>query len=231
MGIKSMIRRAAFNRLTARQLVRPILRLHSFAYEMSGQLGILLSPDGLHPKHRIMRYEEWFKERIEPGWTVADIGSNTGNLPFVLSEKAAFVYGIEIEAKHVQEAVRLRSKPNIKYICADATRTDLSGYRVDCITLSNVLEHIEHRKEFLVSLVKNVAWKNPSQKVLLIRVPMLDREWIALYKREMGVEYRLDKTHFTEYTRTQFEEEMASACIKIASIECRFGEIYATCHA
>jgi len=53
------------------------------------------------------------------------------------------------------------------------------------------LEHIENRIEFL-NKIKNLAPK------ILIRVPMINRDWITLYKKELGMEWRLDKTHYID---------------------------------
>jgi len=60
---------------------------------------------------------------------------------------------------------------------------------------------------------------------------MIDREWIAVYKKELGLEYRLDRTHFTEYTFEQFESELNEANINIVNYHIRWGEIYAICEA
>jgi hypothetical protein len=56
---------------------------------------------------------------------------------------------------------------------------------------------------------------------------MLDRDWLTLYKKELGVEYRLDKGHFIEYTEQSFRDEVKEAGYKIVKLEIRFGEIYA----
>lgn len=37
---------------------------------------------------------------------------------------------------------------------------------------------------------------------------MFNRNWITPYKKEMGVEWRLDETHQIEYTKESFYEEM-----------------------
>ena len=95
----------------------------------------------------------------------------------------------------------------------------------------NVLEHIEHRAEFLGRLVRQITWKNKEDRRLLIRVPMIDREWITIYKKELGIEYRLDSTHFTEYTFEQFEDELNKGGVEVLSHHIRFGEIYAVCRA
>ena len=43
---------------------------------------------------------------------------------------------------------------------------------------------------------------------------IVDRDWIALYKKEIGVEYRLDKTHYIEYTLDTFQAELKKAGLK-----------------
>jgi len=187
---------------------------------------------GVHPKHRLMRYKEWFLENIEIDEVVLDVGCNTGMMPEVMSEKAAFVYGIEIEPKLLAEARSSRERDNIEFICADATTYDYSRCRpISCVTLSNVLEHIEHRVDFLKKLVGQVAWQDEANKRLLIRVPMIDRDWITLYKADLDLEYRLDPTHYTEYTFADFERELGQAGVGVASHHIRFGEIYAVCNA
>jgi len=209
--------------------LKPLLKLHSFSYTFSGIYSSTLN-NGTHPKHHIMKYKEWFLENIKDHWVVLDIGCKTGMMPKVMSQKAQFVYGIEIVQKHIDEAKLKRQEDNIEYICYDATTYNYSNSRaIDVVTLSNVLEHIEHRVAFLQKLTKQIKWNN--NKRLLIRVPMIDREWIAVYKKELGLEYRLDKTHFTEYTFTEFEDELKDANIKIINHHIKFGEIYAICEA
>jgi len=121
---------------------------------------------------------------------------------------------------------------NLTFIFGDATNYNYEALEpITVVTLSNVLEHIEHRVEFLTKIINQVKWKDDMNKRLLIRVPMLDRDWISVYKKNMGVEWRLDKTHFTEYTMDSFENEMKKAHIKILEISVKFGEVYAVCEA
>ncbi len=149
-------------------------------------------------------------------------------MPYLMSNKASFVYGIEIEEKHIKEAKKKIKKENIEFICADATIYDYSESEpIDIVTLSNVLEHIENRIDFLKKLIKQIKWNN--KKRFLIRVPMIDREWIVLYKKNLGVEYRLDNTHYIEYTFKQFSDELEEAGIEIKNYHIKFGEIYAIC--
>ena len=86
--------------------------------------------------------------------------------------------------------------------------------------MSNVLEHIDKRIDFLKD-IKRIG------KIFLIRVPLINRDWKVILKKNMGVEYRLDKTHFIEYKTESFKQELSEAGYNIISIEKRFGELYA----
>ncbi len=227
--MQHFLKRIIFSKTLAKLLIRPILRWHSRCYSWAGRYAVILN-DGVHPKHRILRYKEWFLENIEKGWTVLDIGCDTGMLPLVLAEKAAFVYGIEINKEHVAVARAQHARANIKYICADATTYNYdSCHPIDCVTMSNLLEHIEHRVDFLKKLVHQVKWADENRKRFLFRVPVIDREWIVLYKKELGLDYRLDPTHHIEYTLEQFKKELGQANIVPKKVEIRFGEIYTIC--
>ena len=56
---------------------------------------------------------------------------------------------------------------------------------------------------------------------------MFNRDWITPYKKEMGIECRLDNTHCTEYTWESFCEEMLEAGMTIKEQVVMWGEIYA----
>lgn len=88
--------------------------------------------------------------------------------------------------------------------------------------MSNVLEHIEHRPEMLKTL--NEKYK---PKRFIIRVLVYERDWRVPLKDELGIDYKLDETHFIEFTLETFEEETSIAGLKIDHIEVRWGEIWA----
>lgn len=211
-----------------RALLILILHIHNLSYRYAGSLAIRL--EGSHPKHRLMRYKEWFLDHIQDDDVVLDVGCNTGGMPALFSEKARYVYGVEIDGRLIAKAREINSRPNVEYIHADATELDLSKLQqISVVTLSNVLEHIDDRISFLTKLTSNLNWRAGESRKFLIRVPMIDRDWITLYKKEMGVDWRLDPTHYTEYTLSQFREELSSVGICIKEVDIRFGEIYAVC--
>ncbi len=203
--------------------------LHTKSYAYLGLFSSVLN-DGIHPKHDIIRYHEWFLGQINEGDVVVDIGCNVGKMCGILSGKAQQVYGIDIDKKMISEAKEVISNPNVSFYCHDATTFNFNSLNaVDSIVMSNVLEHIEHRVEFLQKLISNINWKNKAEKKVLIRVPMITREWPAVYKKQMGMEWRLDKTHFTEYSQDGFFKEIEDAGLEISRFEIKFGEIFAVC--
>lgn len=229
--MKKIIKKIILNKITARLVIKPILVLNSLSYRFAGRFSMIIE-DGIHPKHRLIGHKEWFLEQIEPGWVILDIGSNLGLMSEFLADKAGFVYGIEIKNELIKDAESKRKKSNIEYICADATKFDFNHCKqIDCVILSAVLEHIEDRVVFLKNLINNLNWKSLYHKLFLIRVPMITRDWITLYKKELGLDYRLDKTHFIEYTFEEFKKELQMAGIKILDYAIRFGEIYAVSRA
>ncbi|MBF0289964.1 MAG: glycosyltransferase [SAR324 cluster bacterium] len=207
----------------AQVIVKTALKLHNKSYELAGHFSQFLEPDQLHPKHRLMNYHDWFIKHLQADWKVLDIGCGNGALAYDLGAHCNSVVGIDISAKNIQRAQTQFPREHITYICGDATQHSFQQ-SFDAIILSNTLEHIEHRVEFLQAVFANQSHQSPP--VLLLRVPMIDRDWITLYKKEQGMEWRLDPTHYTEYTFMQLEEELKQAGLLIESSEIKFGEFY-----
>ena len=199
--------------------LKVILRMHSFTYRLAGRLSKKLEQDGLHPKHRIINYHQFFVDKVGENDTVLDIGCGNGALTYDVARKAKKVVGIDLNVQNITTAKKTYSRENIEYICGDAL-TYFPKEKFDVIILSNVLEHIDKRVEFLTSL-KKLAPK------FLIRVPMLNRSWIDIYKKELGLEYRLDRTHFIEYTFEGFKDELGKAGLSVLDYSIQFGEIWA----
>lgn len=199
-------------------LLKIALKVHSFSYKLISYLAIKYE-NGLHPKHRLIGYHEFFYNNIKPEDRVLDIGCGNGSLAKDVAMHAKSVTGIDIDEKLIEKAKRKNPAPNLTYTTGDATK-DLSHEKFDVIIMSNVLEHIDERVAFLKG-IRHLADK------FLFRVPMIDREWVTLYKKEIGLDYRLDTTHFTEYTFAQFKSEFEQAGYRIDSHTVQFGEIWA----
>lgn len=204
------------------------LRLDNVLYKIISRLSVHYN--GHHPKHHIIQYEKWFLGHVTDNDVIVDIGSNTGWLSSQLADKARLVYGIEIEQPLYEIANKNNMKSNLKYFCADATSFDYKKVdSVSVVTLSNVLEHIDKRVDFLTSIVQAINWDKEVQPKFLIRVPMINRDWVAVYKKELGVDWRLDPTHFIEYTFNTLSQEISEAGLKIELSHVEFGECYVVC--
>ena len=178
-----------------------------------------------------MRYKEWFLDLVDENSVVLDVGSNTGMMAALLAKKAKYVYGIEINRKHSEAAQNNYVATNLQFLTGDATSYEYKSCQpISCVTLSNVLEHIDDRVRFLKKLQEVLVWCDLTPKVFLIRVPTIERDWISVYKKELGVEYRLDRTHSIEHTKQQLLSELEDAGLSVINFETRFGEYYVVCH-
>lgn len=199
-------------------LAKIALGLHNFSYRLATRFSIK-AEGGLHPKHRLMNYHKFFVDNVELDDIVLDIGCGNGALTYDLSKKAKKVVGIDLNPENIKTAKEKYSAPNIEYLVGDVTK-NLPNQKLDAVILSNVLEHIGNRIEFL-KRIKNLEPK------ILIRIPMINRDWITLYKKELGIEWRSDKTHYTEYTLESFKKELEKAGLNLNKFLIQFGEIWA----
>lgn len=200
--------------------LRFLLELDNRLYDLLGNQSIQYGK-GLHTKHRHIGYHDFFIDNVNPGERVLDIGSGNGLLCYEMANQVSgvTVVGIELNEKNVAFARERYGHPNVSFIHGDAEK-DLPNGNFDVVTMSNVLEHIRKR----VELLKNIASKLKPDKIVL-RVPILERDWKVPLKKELGIDYRLDPTHCIEYTLETFQDEMARAGLEIADLNVRWGEI------
>ena len=226
------------NKFVAKLVIKPLLKLHSFCYRCISHFAIILN-NGVHPKHQIINYASWFLDKISYNWRIVDIGCGDGTLTFQLAQKASQIYGLDINSESIRKADTKNMLENTHYLCADATTFNYSHLTdIDCVVLSNILEHIvsatrafnysdcdkRDRLDFLKKVQTEIMWR--FKPLFLIRVPMLERDWLATYKKNMGIGYKLDKTHKIEFTQKQIEDELKNAGLDIVNLTVRYGEIY-----
>lgn len=207
-------------RLPPDEALRFLFDLDARLYGLQGRQAVRYG-GGIHTKHRHLRYHDFFAERVRPHETVLDIGCGHGAVAHAIAVRTgARVTGIDLSPEAIRQAREQHGAPNVEYVCGDAL-TDLPEGHFDVVVLSNVLEHIEHRVDFLGRVLEAAT---PTR--LLLRVPLFEREWRVPLKRELGVEWRLDKTHYTEYTNESFLTEMKEAGLQVTHLEVRWGEIW-----
>jgi len=207
--------------LSAKEAARFVMLLDSKLYSLQGNAAVRYG-NGIHTKHRHMQYHDFFVNRIIKNEKVLDVGCGIGAVSYAVAQRSgAIVIGIDLNLSNIEKARVGFNHANIVYIVGDAL-TDLPQNKFDVVILSNVLEHIENRIDFLKRLCLTVSLKR-----LLIRVPLFERDWRVPLKKELGIDYRLDSTHFTEYTHESFSDEMKEAGLIITHLESRWGEIWA----
>jgi len=197
------------------------LELDNKLYQLIGQQAIRYG-NGAHTKHKHLQYHDFFIKRIPPDSRILDVGCANGNLAFDIAAKISrvFIYAIDLNSALIEEARKRFSRKNINYVCGDAL-TALPDQKFDVILLSNVLEHLTPRTGFLKELKNRY---HPGK--FLIRVPIFERDWRVPLKKELGIEYRLDKTHRIEYRQEEFQTELKRAGLEINHFEVRWGEIW-----
>jgi glycosyltransferase involved in cell wall biosynthesis/2-polyprenyl-3-methyl-5-hydroxy-6-metoxy-1,4-benzoquinol methylase len=206
---------------SADESLKLLFELDNWMYIQEGKKSVEYN-HGLHTKHRHINHYRFFADHIQEGQSVIDLGCGNGALTKQAAQKTtAQVLGIDFSENNIQKAIQDFSEENITYQLGNIY-TDLPDQHYDIVIMSNVLEHLENRVEILATIKQKI---NPNH--YLIRVPLFERDWRVPLKKELGLEYRLDLTHYIEYTQEIFEEEITQAGLMIESQETRWGEIWA----
>jgi len=202
--------------------MRALLQLDDHLAGRIDEVAVRYDNNSVHVKHRLMQYHDFFVERIKPGEWVLDIGCGNGAVAWSMATRAgAIVTGIDLHAENIAVARKLFPHKNLTFIQGDALQ-ELPPGQFDTIVISNVLEHIEHRIEFVKTTQERVKPRR-----WLIRVPMFNRHWFVPMRKELGMSFFSDQTHYTEYTQQSFEEELEAAGLAITYQQINWGEIWA----
>jgi len=179
--------------------------------------------NGIHPKHRLTEYHQFFIQRIQTGERILDIGCGNGALSFSLAEAGAEVVALDCDKDQVERARRQYCLPNLTFQVNDIEKKVPDG-KFDVLVMSNVLEHLINR----VVVLKTLHEKTAATR-LLIRVPALHRDWSVLYRKELGLPWFSDPTHQIEYTTEILGKELVKACWRPVFMCQIWGEIWAEC--
>ena len=182
---------------------------------------------GIHPKHRLTRYHDFFIDRINDGEVVLDVGCGQAIVAasIAAARKNSFVFGIDIDEDNIKKGKNLINKKklkNVKLIFGDIY--EQRELKADKVIISNVLEHINNRIEF-IEYLKLIT----KAKYFLIRVPLFERNWQIPLMRELGIDYFSDIDHKIEHTIVEFKKEMSDSKLIIKEMETLWGEIWVSC--
>ena len=181
---------------------------------------------GVHVKHKLMNYSNFFQRNITDKDKVLDIGCGYGAVAISIAKnmKSIQLTGVDIDKQKIQKAKKSHNYKNLTFIHGDAFV--LEPFKVDIVILSNVLEHIKDREDFIIKIKKHFR---PS--LFLIRVPDFERDWTVPFRKEIGTNYFSDTTHYIEHTENEFRQEMNNAGLKIVTLTKNWSEIWAKCES
>jgi len=200
--------------------MRQLLQLYDDAYH-GVDLGAIDYDEGVHAKHRLTRYHDFFVDRVNEGERVLDVGCGKGELAYDLATRSkAHVIAVDASPWMLEFARERFSHPNVTFVQADAANYT-PGEPVDVAILSNVLEHIEPRVELLRSLRERAGARR-----LLIRVPARERDWTVPLRQEVGLPHFSDPEHKLEYDPQLLRDELAEAGWQMGEPQLNWGEIW-----
>jgi len=204
-----------------RRAVRELLVSYDDVYRSLDQAAIDYD-GGVHVKHRLTRYHDFFVDRVRPGERVLDVGSGKGELAYDLVTRAgASVVGVDYDPPHLAFARSRFVHERLEFREGNVLE-ELPEGPFDVVVLSNVLEHLPARVEFLRRLVASAA---PSR--VLVRVPVYARDWTVPLKAEVGLLPYWEEDHAIEYDPDGFRSELAEAGLDVTELVLTWGEIWA----
>jgi SAM-dependent methyltransferase len=204
-----------------RRAVRELLVTYDDVYTALDQAAIAYD-GGVHVKHRLTRYHDFFVERVRPGERVLDVGCGKGELAFDLATRAgANVVGIDNDRSHLGFARGRFSHERLEFREGDVLGALPEGH-FDVVVLSNVLEHLEPRVQFLRDVLERAT---PAR--ILLRVPVYARDWTVPLKAEVGLRAYWEPDHAIEYDPETLRAELAEAGLEVIELELVWGEIWA----
>ena len=91
--------------------LRVLFMLDNWLYVLESSYAVAYGR-GIHPKHRHMRYHDFFVARIGSADRVLDIGCGNGAVAWdIATRTGASVVGIDIEPRKIAEAARRHPAP------------------------------------------------------------------------------------------------------------------------
>jgi 2-polyprenyl-3-methyl-5-hydroxy-6-metoxy-1,4-benzoquinol methylase len=209
------------SRLPPAEGLRRLLQVDAHLQQRIDGLAIDLD-GGVHAKHRLTGYHEFFVSHVRPGERVLDVGCGKGELAYDIAHRAhARVTGLDFSRPVLEFARSHFRADGLEFVEGDVLHWR-PPHEYEVVVLSNVLEHIAPRVELMQRLRETAR---PSR--VLIRVPSRERDWLVPLRQELGLDHFSDPTHETEYTVSQLSEELSAAGLEIAELEQRWGELWA----
>ena len=146
-------------------------------YEIWNRLQYMLSP----------QFDIYEQLSTQVHGKVADIGCGTGFGTHILTRKAKLVDGYEVDANALYFAKRVFSNGNLQFWKMDITELGNANMHYDCITMVDVIEHIEDDDQAVVNIERLLK----SDGVFFCSTPNKDSR------------YRKSENHVREYSQNE----------------------------
>jgi 2-polyprenyl-3-methyl-5-hydroxy-6-metoxy-1,4-benzoquinol methylase len=118
--------------------------------------------DSIEHLHRYAIANNFIEDKI-----VLDIASGEGYGSNIMSKKAAYVYGVDIDIMAVQGAKLKYKKENLEFLTGSTSQIPLGDNSIDVVVSFETIEHHEHHDEMMYE-IKRVLKPNG---ILIISTP------------------------------------------------------------
>lgn len=107
----------------------------------------IYSRDSIEHLHRYAIVSDYIKDKI-----VLDIASGEGYGSNLMSKKALFVYGVDIDNKAVQDAKLKYKKENLEFLTGSASEIPIEDNSVDVVVSFETIEHHDKHNEMMTEI-------------------------------------------------------------------------------
>ena len=94
-------------------------------------------------------YHNWIKKNIENNSIVLDVGCGDGTLIFKISKKCKKVYGIDIDKKSINVAIKDNKDDNVSFINDDFLKYNFENMKFDMIIFVAAIHHMNMKDALL----------------------------------------------------------------------------------
>ena len=94
-------------------------------------------------------YHNWIKKNIENNSIVLDVGCGDGTLIFKISKKCKKVYGIDIDKKSINVAIKDNKDDNVSFINDDFLKYNFKNMKFDMIIFVAAIHHMNMKDALL----------------------------------------------------------------------------------
>ena len=148
----------------------------------------ILGRDSIEHLHRYALAMDFVENKI-----VLDIACGNGYGSSLISEKAALVYGVDIDQTTINEAKILYPKKNLNFLTGSADKIPVLDHSVDVVVSFETIEHHDKHDE-MMSEIKRVL-KNDG--ILIISTP--DKLYYTDYRKKFKNEFHVKELYKDEF--------------------------------